>query len=55
MMRCTAFPAAVVVWMLGSGAIRERGTLNQELVVPTIPFLESLRARGLGIEETREV
>jgi len=53
MMRCTAFPAAVVAWLLASGAVQERGTLHQELVLPPGPFVAALRRRGLAIEMRR--
>ncbi|MFH1468595.1 MAG: saccharopine dehydrogenase C-terminal domain-containing protein [Pseudomonadota bacterium] len=51
MMRCTAFPAAVVAHMLASGAIQARGTLPQEQAIPAGPFVAALRARGLRIEQ----
>lgn len=53
MMRCTAFPAATVTWMLASGAIAERGVLHQELAVPARRFVASLESQGLAIEEIR--
>jgi lysine 6-dehydrogenase len=49
MMRCTAFPAAVTVHMLATGAIEQRGTLHQEDVVPPAPYIDALRARGLDL------
>ena len=51
MMRCTAFPAAVIVHMLATGAIEQRGTLHQENVVPPASFIDALRARGLDVAE----
>jgi lysine 6-dehydrogenase len=51
MMRCTAFPAAILTHMLASGIIGERGTLHQELVVPTARFVDALRTRGIPLEE----
>jgi lysine 6-dehydrogenase len=53
MMRCTAFPAAILTHMLASGLIAARGVLRQESVVPTEPFLAALRDRGLRLQETR--
>jgi lysine 6-dehydrogenase len=50
MMRCTAFPAAVVAHMLASGAIEDRGTLSQELSVPAGAFVRALIERGLPLE-----
>jgi lysine 6-dehydrogenase len=53
MMRCTAFPAAIVAHMLASGVVRGRGTLHQEHAIPAGPFVEALRARGLDlVQET---
>jgi lysine 6-dehydrogenase len=53
MMRCTAFPAAVVAHMLAAGLIEERGTLTQELSVPAEAFVAALIARGLPLEPFR--
>jgi lysine 6-dehydrogenase len=49
MMRCTAFPAAIVAHMLASGAITDRGTLHQEHSIPAAAFVEALAARGLDL------
>ena len=47
MMRTTAFPAAAVAWMLGSGRIERKGALPQELCVPPADFLGQLERRGI--------
>ena len=52
MMRTTAFPAAAVAWMLGSGRIEEKGALPQEMCVPPGAFLDEVRRRGLAIDKT---
>jgi lysine 6-dehydrogenase len=50
MMRTTAWPAAIVVQMLASGAIAKRGALRQELDIPAGSFLHAMAARGIKIE-----
>ncbi len=50
MMRCTAFPAAIIAHMLATNEITERGTLNQEKVIPTAPFVGELRKRGIKLD-----
>jgi len=52
MMRTTAFPAATVAWMLGSGLIGQKGALPQELCIPPAEFLSQLRARGIALEQS---
>jgi lysine 6-dehydrogenase len=49
MMRTTAFPAAEVAWMLGSGRIHGKGALPQELCVPPEAFMTGLRERGIQL------
>ena len=50
MMRTTAFPAAIVLHMLASGTIAQRGSIRQEREVPTETFLEEMVARGIKME-----
>ena len=50
MMRTTAFPASIVIQMLASGVITQRGGILQERDVPAETFLEGLAARGIKIE-----
>jgi lysine 6-dehydrogenase len=50
MMRTTAFPASIVLQMLASGVIKERGGILQERDVPAETFLEEMAARGIKIE-----
>ena len=50
MMRTTAFPAAVVAWMIASGHAKGAGAMPQEVCLPAGLFIEELRRRGLGIE-----
>ncbi len=50
MMRCTAFPAAIVAHMLASGVVQARGTLYQEHSIPAGAFVDALLQRGLPLE-----
>ena len=50
MMRTTAFPASIVLQMLASGVITQRGGILQERDVPAETFLEEMAARGIKIE-----
>ena len=50
MMRTTAWPAAVVVQMLGSGEIAKRGGIRQEVDIPAEIFLPAMHDRGIQIE-----
>jgi lysine 6-dehydrogenase len=50
MMRTTAFPASIVVQMLGSGAIAKRGAVLQERDVPADLFLTEMEKRGIRIQ-----
>ncbi len=50
MMRATAFPAAAVAWMLGSGRIASKGALPQESCIPAGEFLREIAARGIEIK-----
>ncbi|MFO0984606.1 MAG: saccharopine dehydrogenase C-terminal domain-containing protein [Planctomycetota bacterium] len=49
MMRTTAYPAAVIAWLMASGAIRERGVLPQEQCVPLDGFFQEIEKRGIEI------
>ena len=50
MMRTTAFPASIVLQMLASGVITQRGGILQERDVPAETFLGEMAARGIKIE-----
>jgi lysine 6-dehydrogenase len=50
MMKTTAFPASIVLQMLASGVITQRGGILQERDVPAETFLEAMAARGIKIE-----
>jgi lysine 6-dehydrogenase len=50
MMRTTAFPASIVVQMLGSNAITKRGAVLQERDVPADMFLDEMEKRGIKIQ-----
>jgi lysine 6-dehydrogenase len=52
MMRTTAFPASIVLQMLVSGAITQRGAILQERDVPAELFLEEMAGRGIKVEYT---
>lgn len=54
MMRTTAFPASIVVQMLASGAISQRGGVLQERDVPADLFLEEIEKRGITIHYAME-
>ncbi len=50
MMRTTAWPASVVVQMLASGAISQRGGIRQETDVPAQRFIAAMEQRGVHIQ-----
>lgn len=52
MMRMTAFPASIVLWMITAGHITERGCKPQELVVDSSLFIDQLLARGIDLKIT---
>ena len=52
MMRCTAFPAAIIAWMAASGQIAARGVKPQELVVKPSLFFAQLKKRGIEMTVT---
>lgn len=47
MMRCTAFPAAIIAWMAASGQIEARGVVPQEIAVNPSIFIPQLKKRGI--------
>ena len=53
MARCTSFSACVILHMLATGRITERGTLHQEVAVPAGDFVDALRRRGIDLREER--
>jgi len=50
MMRTTAFPAALTAVWMADGTIKERGVLPPEKAIPSGPFIEQMRARGIDIK-----
>lgn len=54
MARTTSYPAAVVAYMLGAGAVQKRGVLPGELAVPLEAFVSAVRARGIDVKERWE-
>jgi saccharopine dehydrogenase-like NADP-dependent oxidoreductase len=52
MMRTTAFPAAIILQMQADGRIAARGTVPQELAVPTEAFMRELAGRDIQFVET---
>jgi lysine 6-dehydrogenase len=51
MMRCTAYPASVVLQLLASKRIEPRGVVVQERCVPAEEFIAALRRRGIDVVE----
>jgi lysine 6-dehydrogenase len=51
MMRCTAYPASIILQMMVGGRIDRHGVVQQERVVPVEEMIEELRHRGLDIVE----
>jgi len=51
MMRCTAYPASIVLQMLASKQIEARGVVVQERCVPAEPFIAELGKRGIQVVE----
>jgi lysine 6-dehydrogenase len=49
MMRCTAFPAAIIAHMAASGQITARGVKPQEVAVRPSLFFAQLRKRGIDM------
>jgi hypothetical protein len=52
--RTSAYPAAVVAYMLGAGAIERRGVLPGDVAIPLDRFVAAVRARGVEISERWE-
>jgi lysine 6-dehydrogenase len=50
MMRTTAFPAALVAVWMADGTIKDRGVLPPERAIPSGPFFEQMRARGIDFK-----
>jgi lysine 6-dehydrogenase len=51
MMRCTAYPASIILQMLGSKQIEPRGVIVQERCVPAEAFIAELAKRDIQIDE----
>ncbi len=49
MMRTTAFPASIILQMLASGVIQQRGAVLHERDVPADVFLDEMARRGIKI------
>lgn len=49
MMRCTAFPAAIIAHLAASGQITDRGVKPQEIAVRPSLFFAQLRKRGIDM------
>jgi lysine 6-dehydrogenase len=49
MMRCTAFPAAIIAHLAASGQITARGVLPQEVAVKPSLFFTQLKRRGIEL------
>jgi lysine 6-dehydrogenase len=52
MMRCTAFPAAIIARLAASGQITARGVKPQEVVVKPSLFIPQLIKRGINLTVT---
>lgn len=51
MMRCTAYPASIVLQMLAAKQIEARGVVVQERAVPAEPLIAALAAREIRVVE----
>jgi lysine 6-dehydrogenase len=51
MMRCTAYPASIILQMLGSKQIEPRGVIVQERCVPAEAFIAELAKRDIQVDE----
>ncbi len=49
MMRTTAFPASIILQMLASGVVQQRGAVLHERDVPADVFLDEMARRGIKI------
>jgi saccharopine dehydrogenase-like NADP-dependent oxidoreductase len=54
MARTTAFSAAIILQMLMDGRITDRGTLYQELSIPSDEFIKELEKRNIHFEVTAQ-
>jgi len=52
MSRLVGFTASIGAQMIGSGVITRRGLLSPAVDVPSAPFLDGLRARGVEVRST---
>ncbi len=50
--RCSAFPIAIIAQMLGSGVIKDKGTLRQEKQIPIDAFLAEMNKRGIQLKRS---
>jgi lysine 6-dehydrogenase len=51
MMRCTAYPASIILQMLGAKQIEPRGVIVQERCVPAEAFIAELAKRDIQVDE----
>jgi len=51
MMRCTAYPASIILQMLGAKQIEPRGVIVQERCVPAEAFIAALAKRDIQVDE----
>jgi lysine 6-dehydrogenase len=51
MMRCTAYPASIILQMLAAKRIETHGVVVQERAVPADEFIAELRKRGIEVRE----
>lgn len=54
MMRCTAFPAAIIALLAAGGRITARGVKPQEVAVKPSLFLPQLKKRGINLTITEQ-
>ena len=54
MARTTAYPAAVIAYMLGAGAVEKAGVIPGELAIPLDEFVAAVRVRGIDVKERWE-
>jgi len=50
MMRCTAFPVAIIAAMLASGKVYKHGVLPQEKIIDPVLFEQELKKRNIQIK-----
>ena len=51
MMRCTAYPASIVLQMLASKRIETHGVVVQERAIPAEEFITELAKRNIQVQE----